>query len=153
MTRRQTPWPTQWLILQRPPDAAMWRRLRTLPRGSGVLMLAELTPTDGRRLRQVANLRELALASERDGSAARVHDVRELRRALLRRVPLILLSPIFPTSTHPHWRALPRMRAANLARLGNRRLIALGGMDRRRFGRIRQLGFAGWAGISAWSRS
>jgi thiamine-phosphate pyrophosphorylase len=42
------------------------------------------------------------------------------------------------------------MRAAALARLAGRRLIALGGMDARKFARIENLGFRGWAGISAF---
>jgi thiamine-phosphate pyrophosphorylase len=84
--------------------------------------------------------------------AARVHNVRELRRALAARVPLILLSPIFATRSHPEWKPLPRMRAAALARLAGRRAIALGGMNRRRFKVIEKLGFIGWAGIDAWIR-
>ena len=87
---------------------------------------------------------------ERDGSAARVHNLRELRRALLRRTPLVLLSPIYPTASHPERSPLPRMRAAALARLAGRRLIALGGMDAKKFRRIERLGFQGWAGISAF---
>jgi thiamine-phosphate pyrophosphorylase len=42
------------------------------------------------------------------------------------------------------------MRAAALARLGGRSLLALGGMDARKFARIGRLGFRGWAGISAF---
>jgi thiamine-phosphate pyrophosphorylase len=45
------------------------------------------------------------------------------------------------------------MRAASLARLGGRKLYALGGMNAKRFDRIAPLGFVGWAGISAWSRA
>jgi thiamine-phosphate pyrophosphorylase len=73
-----------------------------------------------------------------------------LRQALLRRTPLILLSPVYPTRSHPEWAALPRMRAASLARLAGRRLIALGGMDAKRYAGIKPLGFRGWAGISAF---
>jgi thiamine-phosphate pyrophosphorylase len=69
---------------------------------------------------------------------------------LFARVPLILLSPIHSTRSHPDWRPIPRMRAAAYARLAGRRLIALGGMDERRFERIERLGFVGWAGIDAW---
>jgi thiamine monophosphate synthase len=42
------------------------------------------------------------------------------------------------------------MRAAALAALGSRKLIALGGMNAERYARIAQLGFMGWAGISAF---
>jgi thiamine-phosphate pyrophosphorylase len=73
-----------------------------------------------------------------------------LRQALLGRTPLILLSPIHPTRSHPDRRPLPRMRAAALARLAKRRLVALGGMDARRYAKIARLGFSGWAGIDAY---
>jgi thiamine-phosphate pyrophosphorylase len=79
-----------------------------------------------------------------------VHDNRELRDALLRRMPLILMSPLYPTASHPHWRPIPAMRAAAFARLAQRRLIALGGMDAQRYAKIAPLGFIGWAGISAF---
>jgi thiamine-phosphate pyrophosphorylase len=69
---------------------------------------------------------------------------------MLALTPLIFLSPIHPTRSHPEWRALPRMRAAALARLGRRRLFALGGMNPKRYAKIARLGFIGWAGISAF---
>jgi thiamine-phosphate pyrophosphorylase len=74
----------------------------------------------------------------------------ELRRALLARTSLVLLSPLRPTQSHPEWKPIPRMRAAAMARLGRRSLVALGGMDARKFARIKRLGFQGWAGISAF---
>jgi thiamine-phosphate pyrophosphorylase len=98
----------------------------------------------------VARSHGLRLAMEAQGDAARVHNLHELRSALLRQVPLILLSPIFPTRSHPDWQPIPRMRAAALARLANRRLLALGGMNAKRYARIAPLGFTGWAGISAF---
>jgi len=90
------------------------------------------------------------LVLEQPRAAVRVHGSRELRRAMLARTPLILLSPLFRTSSHPDWKPIPRMRAGALARLGRRRLIALGGMDAQRYAAIAPLGFVGWAGISAW---
>jgi thiamine-phosphate pyrophosphorylase len=139
--------PRQWLIVNRetPSDA-----VARLPRGSGVLVVELLPAKEMRRLRQVARQRGLSLVVEEGSSAVRVHNVRELRRALLPRTPLVLLSPIFPTSSHPNWKPIPRMRAATLARLGGRRLVALGGMDARKFAHIRRLGFQAWAGISAF---
>jgi thiamine-phosphate pyrophosphorylase len=147
MSRRQTV-PEQWAIVDRSPDMALWTALRGLPIGSGVLVLTELRPADRRRLRQLSSLRHLRVIRAAD--AARVHGSGEMREALLRRPRLILISPLFPTRSHPDWTPLPRMRAAALARLAGRNAIALGGMDRRRFKRVQQLGFAGWAGIDAW---
>jgi thiamine-phosphate pyrophosphorylase len=138
--------PEQWLIIDTHLSESA---LRGLERGSGVLVLGELSSKERRRLRILARHREVVIASE-GRIAARVHNIGELRRALLRRTPLILLSPLHPTTSHPDWRPLPRMRAAALARLSGRRLLALGGMDARKYARVKDLGFQGWAGISAF---
>ena len=145
MRPRQTI-PRQWLIIPEDGIAAAGK----LPRGGGILLLRELPRRKLRVLRQIARRRGLTIVEEHPRSAARVHNVRDLRRAMLRRPPMILLSPLFPTRSHPDWKPLPRMRAAALARLGKRKLFALGGMDARKFARIERLGFRGWAGISAF---
>jgi thiamine-phosphate pyrophosphorylase len=149
MTRRQT-MPEQWLIIDQTSDRPMWSSLRRLPCKGGVLLLEELDSTEGRRLRRLARVRSLMVVAEAPRTAARVHNMHELRKALLRRSPLVLLSPIYPTSSHPDWQPLPRMRAATLARLTGRNAVALGGMNRKRYARIAPLGFKGWAGISAF---
>lgn len=149
MSRRQTV-PSRWLILYGPADVDVGKALSGLPGGTGVLLIGEAAPVELRRIRRIAADRHLTILAERRGRAARVHDMRELRRALLVRTPLIFLSPIYPTSSHPDWQPIARMRAAALARLAGRKLFALGGMDERRFRRVHPLGFIGWAGISAW---
>jgi thiamine-phosphate pyrophosphorylase len=151
MMRRQRPCATQWLIVDRGPREDFWQAVRKLPRASGVLVLPHLGQTDRRRLRRWANLKHLTLAYEDEGAAARVHNLNELRRACITGVPMIFLSPMFRTRSHPDWNPLPRMRAATLARIGNRPAIALGGMNERRFRILQGLGFVGWAGVSAWS--
>ena len=142
MRRRQRV-PRQWAIVT---DAAELGAIRRLPNGTAILLIGSLSAGPMRRLRRAG----VPFVEERHREAARVHNVRELRRALLARTPLILLSPMFPTSTHPEWKPIPPMRAAALARLGGRKLVALGGMDARKFARIKPLGFHGWAGISAF---
>lgn len=149
MTRRQSS-PKQWLILDREPGQEQWIGLRRLERGSGVLLLEPISAKSRRRLKRLARTRSLFLTSEADGTAARVHSQHELTHALLRRTGLILISPIYPTRSHPDWETLPRMRAATLARLAARRATALGGMNRRRYVTIAALGFSSWAGISAF---
>ena len=148
MPRHQTI-PRQWLIVtsEQPELAAS---IHALPRGSGMLLFLAPSAQASRRLRQLARQKELTVVAETPRSAARVHNVRELRRALLNRAPLVLLSPLYETSSHPGWKPMPRMRAAALARLGGRRLVALGGMNARRFAHIKSLGFQSWAGISAF---
>lgn len=145
MPSRHTSRPERWFIVDGP---VAERALAKLPRSTGLLLL------NGRRadarLRSMARTRGLVVAEETRGEAVRVHGMAELRRALLARAPMILLSPIHPTGSHPDWPAIPRMRAAAMARLGRRRLFALGGMDDRGFARIRRLGFQAWAGISAF---
>ena len=138
--------PAEWLIIAGDADRVGIEAARRLPRGSGVLLLHPLSSSGVRMLRR----RGLTVIREARGIAARVHDARELRRALSARTPLIFLSPLYPTRSHPEWKPLPRMRAATLARLGKRGLFALGGMDARRFARVKKLGFQGWAGISAF---
>jgi thiamine-phosphate pyrophosphorylase len=146
--KRQTP-VEQWLIISDQTADEFWRSARRLRSGSGILLLTHVPASERRRLRLFAARRGVALREE-GRTAMRVHNVRELRQALHRRTPLILLSPIHPTASHPDWLPLPRMRAAALARLARRRLIALGGMNRKRYAKIARLGFIGWAGISAF---
>lgn len=149
MSRHQTV-PSRWLILDKPAEVDVQESLAQLPRGTGVLVIGEIAPARLRRLQRLAANRQLVLIREHRGRTARVHDMRELRRALLARTPLILLSPIYTTASHPDWKPIGRMPAAAMARLAGRKLFALGGMDERRFTRVRPLGFIGWAGISAW---
>lgn len=151
MGSRQT-LPRQWLIIDTQPAKELWAAVRRLPRGSGVLLLKHLRGPEQRRLCRLAAIAGLTVLQEDRGDAARVHDVGELRRALLARTPMILVSPIHRTSSHSDWRPLPRQRAAALARLAKRKAIALGGMNQKRYAKIAPLGFIGWAGIGAWSR-
>jgi len=146
MPRRQTV-PSQWLIVTGDDGLHAARRL---PRGSGVLVIGRLSTGALRRLKTIVRSRDLRVAIEGRQTAARVHNLGELRQALLARTPLVLLSPIYPTATHPEWAPIPRMRAAALARLGERRLVALGGMNPKRYAAVERLGFIGWAGISAF---
>jgi thiamine-phosphate pyrophosphorylase len=150
MKARQTI-PRQWLIAREDDEwGALLSRARKLPAGSGILLLAKLGSTARRQLHYLAKARAITLAFEEPGTAARVHNLRQLTRARLQRAPLILISPVYPTSSHPEWKPLPRMRAATLARLANRRAIALGGMNARRHAKVAPLGLVGWAGISAF---
>lgn len=148
MRRRQIT-PQQWLIVTSGGDGVV-EAARMLPRGSGILLIEALDPKVLRRLRSVAGTRALTMVLETDRTARRVHGLRELTRALLRRTPMILLSPVHRTRSHPDWDPLPTMRAASLARLAGRRAIALGGMNRKRHAAVAALGFVGWAGISAF---
>ena len=155
MNRRQSV-PREWLVADRRLGERLWHAIERLPRGSGVLLLYRHLPKGERarlvaRIKKVARRRGLKVADEAAGEAVRVHDIREVRRAGAARIPLLFLSPLFPTRSHPEWRPLPRLRAAGMARLARVPVIALGGMDSAKFRRLRRLGFHGWAGIDAWT--
>ncbi len=156
MPRGQT-FPQAWLVT----DARLGnvrKLVARLPRGTGVLVRQhELARGERvrllRGLRLVGRVRGLRIVDEAERGSARVHDAREIRLARLGGARLMLLSPLFATRTHPGAVPLPRMRAAALARLAGRPLLALGGMDARRFRLVRGLGFDGWAGVDAWGGS
>ncbi len=158
MKRRQTSFPRQWLILDSRLGDAWRQAVRRLPIGSGILILCRDLPKADRaklfaKLRRLARARSLTLVDEAAGEAARVHGPVELRQAGLGGFPLVFLSPMFPTRSHPDWVPLRRMQASALVRLANRPVIALGGMDEQRFRRVQKLGFSGWAAIDAWIRT
>ena len=157
MRRGQTSIPTRWLVADGRLGDRLWRAAERLPRGSGILLLFRELPRRERarlaaRLRALARRRGLVVADELAGDAARVHDAEEIRQAALRGIPLLLLSPVYPTRSHPDRRPLPRMRAAALLRLARVPVIALGGMSQNRFASVAALGFHGWAGIDGWLR-
>jgi thiamine-phosphate pyrophosphorylase len=156
--KRRHPLPSRWLVADERAGDELWPVLESLPRGSGVLVLYRDLPKRQRaallsKLRRFARHRGLAIADELAGDAARVHDPVELRQALLRGTPLLFLSPMFQTRSHPEWKPMARMRAAAMARLARVPVVALGGMNETRFRRVERLGFQGWAGIDAWIRT
>ena len=62
----------------------------------------------------------------------------------------VFVSPVFATRSHPGARGLGVVRFGLLVRGCPVPVVALGGMDARRFRRVRGLGAYGWAGIDAW---
>jgi thiamine-phosphate pyrophosphorylase len=93
------------------------------------------------------------IVDEAAGEAERVHNAKELRQARLAGTPLLFLSPLFATTSHPGWKPLSKAKAAALIRLSDVPVIALGGMNARAFSRVQRLGLHGWAGIDAWIRT
>ena len=154
MRRRQTI-PRQWLITDERFGGHLLATVATLPRGSGVLVRHHALPPAARQrllrdLHHIGRQRGISIVDEAKHRSARVHNAREIRQARLSGVGLLFVSPLFATRSHPDWQALRPMRAAALARLAGPRAMALGGMNARRFARVRALGFYGWAGIDAW---
>jgi thiamine-phosphate pyrophosphorylase len=155
---------------------ALWKALERLPRGGGIIFRHYATPRPERRalferVRRIARRRRLVLVlagTARDAAAWRADGVhgrsaRRVSRPLIRTAPahdrrelveaqreadLVLLSPVFPTHSHPGAPALGATRFAALAGRAKRPVIALGGMTRRRARTLR--GIYGWAAIDAW---
>ena len=178
MTRRHPPLPRLWLMTDERMGDALWPALKRLPKGSGVIFRHHANSAAERRalyeaVRRIARKRSLililagsprqAIGWRADGSHGRsahrrapgpllrtapAHNARELHAA--RHADLILLSPAFPTRSHPGAPALGRARFGLLAARAKKPVIALGGMDERR---ARSLpGIYGWAAIDAWTR-
>jgi thiamine-phosphate pyrophosphorylase len=156
---------------------ALWEALERLPRGGGVIFRHRATPTAERRalferVRAIARRRRLVLVlagtareaaawradgvhGRAPGKAARplvrtapAHDRRQLIEAE-READLVLLSPVYPTRSHPGARALGSTGLAALMRGAKRPVVALGGITARRARALR--GIYGWAAIDAWS--
>lgn len=81
---------------------------------------------------------------------ATVHSLRELAAALRTRADIVLISPVFPTRSHPGAAVLGVVRLRLLAARARLPVIALGGMDARR---ARRTGAAGWAAIDGIGRT
>lgn len=169
------PLPKIWLLSDARNDAALERALKRLPRGSGLIFRHyHLDPVE-RRARFKALQRHARHHGHRivlSGSVAQarcwgadgaygadlsrgpallrlvtVHSLRELRRA--RRADAVLLSPVFPTRSHPGGKVLGPLRWKALAARSPVPVIALGGMNPRRAQRLKA---QHWAGIDAFLR-
>lgn len=175
VSKRHPPLPSIWLVSDARNDAELERRLHRLPRGSGLIFRHyHLTPAE-RRARFMA-LRRIACAHGHlvflsgDAPTARhwgadgaygpaatlapgpalprlvtAHSFRELRRC---RADAFVLSPVFPTRSHPGAKALGPLRFRLFARKAQPPVIALGGMTARR---AAALGTA-WAAIDGLSQ-
>lgn len=80
-----------------------------------------------------------------------VHDAAQAADARHRHVDLCLVSPVWPTQSHPDSRALGQFGFCRLARLCPGRIIALGGATRKKARRLRAFGAYGWAAIDGMS--
>jgi thiamine-phosphate pyrophosphorylase len=165
---RLKPLPAVWLISDERNDAVLETALKLLPRGSGFIFRHYHLPKDERRARFAALARLarakghlVALAGSRTearrwgadlaygsrGDLAPVHSLHELGRAA--QAAAVLLSPVFPTRTHPGAATLGPLRFRLLAARAKLPVIALGGMNPRT---AKRLGWNYWAGIDAFLR-
>jgi thiamine-phosphate pyrophosphorylase len=169
--------PRLWLMTDERQGAGVTDAVAQLPRGAGVIFRHHATAEAERRalferVRRLCRKRGLTLVLANDERQARhwradgahhrepgpprigtasAHDIKEIRAAERSGAALILLSPVYPTRSHPGAKALGSMRFAALLRSTQTPVIALGGMDRWRARQTAALGAYGWAAIDAWS--
>jgi thiamine-phosphate pyrophosphorylase len=167
------PVPTLWLMTDERLGDGLWDAVAHLPRGAGIVFRHYATPLAERRalfarLARIARRRGLMLLRAGDVRLARhesgvhngrarrfstrsAHDRRDAVAAGRAGAMAIFISPVFATRSHPGAPSLGPLRAAVMGRGLGVPVIALGGMDARRFKRLRALGFHGWAAIDAWT--
>ena len=167
--------PDIWIVSDARNDAGLERALACVPRGSGLIFrhyhlgeaerrarfqkLARLARRRGHRVVLAGSVAQ-ARAWGADGAygSARllargvaclrlvtVHSLRELAQA--KRADMVLLSPVFPTRSHPGAPVLGPLRFRLIAARAKVPVIALGGMDA---GRARILFHGKWAAIDAF---
>lgn len=159
MMPRRHPLPTIWLISDARNDAGLDAALRRMARGGGLIYRHYHLPPAARRARFAALMRiarargiRVVLAGTMaqarrwgaDGAygaagvigpgaaglrLATAHSLRELGRA--RRADAALLSPVYPTRSHPGAKVLGPLRFRAIARQARVPVIALGGMNAR----------------------
>lgn len=158
-------------------DAALLAAVARLPRGrAGVIFRHYRTEPGARRalfdaVRAIARRRRLMLmlaGTAREAAAwaadgwhgrdarraarpmrhsAPVHDAREMVAARRGGADMVLLSPLFPTRSHPDAASLGRVRFAGLTRGATMPVVALGGVRAEHERMLRGIGAAGWAAI------
>lgn len=162
------PLPGTWLVSDSRNDAALEAALLRLPRGSGFIFRHYHLPVLERRARfeRLARLARsrghvVALAGDRiqarrwgadkaygpGGHLVPVHSLSEIGRT--NQAEALLLSPVFPTRTHPGARTLGPLRFRLLAARAQVPVIALGGMNACA---ARQLQWPRWGAIDAFLR-
>lgn len=171
------PLPDIWLLTDARNDAALETILRRLPRGSGLVFRHYHLPAPERRarfdaLKRLAGQRGHLMILSGSASQARrwgadgaygaphllargpatlrlvtVHSLHELRRA--RRAAAVLLSPVFPTRSHPGGKVLGPLRFRLLAGRTGVPAIALGGLNPHAARRLR---WPRWAAIDGHLR-
>ena len=168
--------PQLWLLSDARNDAGLEQALRRLPRGSGfVLRHYHLPPAERRarfrKLARIARARGHMVVLSGSAAEARrwgadgaygsgqtlgagaallrlvsVHSLAELRRT--RRADAVLLSPVFPTRSHPGAAGLGTLRFRAIAAWAPVPVIALGGMNR---ATARRIAWPRWAAIDGLS--
>ena len=169
--------PDIWIVSDARSDDALEPALKRMPRGSGLIFRHYHLPDAERRLRfdALARIaRKQGHAAVLSGSAKQakawgadgaygparmigcgpallrlvtVHSLKEIAQAHRARADAILLSPVFPTRSHPGAAALGPVRFWLLARHAQVPVVALGGMNPHR---AKCLSARKWAAIDSF---
>lgn len=159
--------PRRWLMTDERMGEALGAALGRLPKGSGVVFRHYSLSLAARRalferVERIARKRGLCVVwagptrhtashgRHRGALTAPVHSRREALAAVRAGAKILFVSPVYATRSHPGGRVLGRIRLGTMIRGLRVPVVALGGMDERRWRGIRALGFYGWAGIDAW---
>ncbi|TNE43033.1 MAG: thiamine phosphate synthase [Sphingomonadales bacterium] len=132
----------------------LFERIAGLARRKGLLLLLA-GATNGIRQTMVCGRHKAAWMDRAARPCRRgllsvaAHDAPDLIAARRAGADLAFLSPVFPTRSHPDGRTLGPVRFGLIARQARLPVIALGGMDRARFRRLKALGAYGWGAIDA----
>ncbi len=136
-------------------DAAMLRSIRHVARAKRhLLLLADsqnqpsLWAYDGCHLGRFGS-------NARRGSgflSIAVHNPKQAMAARRMRANAVLISPVWPTRSHPEAKPLGLRGLVRLAAMARCPAIALGGVDQPSFILARRHGAHGWAGIDAWMK-
>jgi len=182
VTNRQMSLPDLWLISDARNDGALETAMARLPKGSALVFRHyHLPPRERRtRYRQLARVaRRFSHAVILSGPARQargwgadgvygasehlsrgpgilrivtVHSLRELARAHRARADAVMVSPVFPTRSHPGGPSLGPVRFRILARAARVPVIALGGMTSHRAHTLPAGRWAAIDGLSGESR-
>lgn len=156
------PLPRRWLMTDERMGEALWDALARLPRGSGVVVRHYSLGNRERaamlaRIERIARRRGLTVVMggethgrSRGALTAPVHARGEALAAVRHGARLLFASPVYATRSHPGARGLGPVRLGLMIRGLDVPVIALGGMDERRWRALRPLGVYGWAGIDSW---
>lgn len=163
--------PRRWLMTDERLGDALWTAIDALPRGSGIIFRHYATPPQARRallarVRRRARRKRLVLVvagppigrgpvlrhgRARTALTAPVHSRVEAIAAVRAGAALLFVSPVHQTRSHPGASALGPARFGLMIRGLGVPVIALGGMNERRWRALQRLGVHGWAGIDAWA--
>lgn len=163
--------PHRWLMTDERLGDSLWSAIDALPRGSGIVFRHYATPQPARlrlfkQVRSAAQRKGLMLVVAgrplgrgpvqrhgrlRGALTAPVHSRIEAVAAIRAGAAMLFVSPIHPTRSHPGAPTLGRIRLGLMIRGLGLPVIALGGMNERRWRALRTLAVHGWAGIDAWA--